>query len=158
MQSTFVTILSLIALASCSTTHHLSQKAGKLDVSVKGNLQAEVEVDMQKKIVGKSHYSRLFGLIDLNGSKNYADGVTYDGEGGGFLFFGGGVVEDAKSAAAYNATVPNKADILVAPQYLVKVNSWFFGAYKEVTAQVWGYAGKIKNIKTKEWSHPVEAK
>lgn len=143
-----LSILALTAFVSCSTTNHLSQKTGGMNVSVRSNLHADVEVDMTKKIIGKAHHVRILG-IHTESSRNYADGVTYDtGAGGGglFGFFGPGMEESAKSAAAYNATVPNKADVLVAPQYLVKVKSYFFGAYKEVHAQVWGYSGKVRNI------------
>ncbi len=145
----FVLILALAVFASCSSTNNLSQKSGALNVSLKSNLHADVDVDMQKKIVGKAHHIRIFG-IHTQTSTNYADGITYDGASGGgglFGFFGAGMEESAKSAAAYNATVPHKADVLVAPQYLVKVNSYFFGLYKEVHCQVWGYAGKIRNIR-----------
>lgn len=145
----FLTIALLTILASCSSTNHLSQKTGGLDVSLRSNLEADVDVDMTKKIVGKAHHVRIFG-IHTQSSTNYADGVTYDGANGGgglFGFFGPGMEEAAKSAAAYNATVPNKADVLVAPQYLVKVKSYVFGLYKEVHAQVWGYSGKVRDIK-----------
>jgi hypothetical protein len=147
MNSYFLTLLTAFLLVGCSSKAHLAQRSGNLDLQVKSRLQADIEVDMQKKIVGRSYHSSVFG-IDIKSSRNYADGVTYGDQKGksGFLFFGPGIVEEAKSAAAYNATVPNKADVLVAPQYHVKVNSWFFGLYKEVHAQVWGYAGKIRNI------------
>lgn len=140
-------IASTMLLVSCSSTVNRSQKSGQLDVKVKSDLQADVDVDMTKKISGAAKHTKLFGVIDIKTSKNYADGIAYDGASQGFSLFAGGVVEDAKSAAAYNAVVPNKADVLVAPQYLIKVESYFFGAWKEVTAQVTGYAGRIKSIK-----------
>lgn len=143
-------IAALSFLAACSTTNNLSQKSGNLNVNLKSNLQADVEVDMSKKIMGKAHHVRILGFHTAK-STNYADGVNYDGgsssSGGLFGMFGPGMEEEAKSAAAYNATVPNKADVIVAPQYFVKVKSYFFGIYKEVQAQVWGYSGKITNIK-----------
>lgn len=144
----FLSVVALFALVSCSTTNHMSQKAGGLNVAVKSNLQADLDVDMSKKIVGKAHHVRVLG-IHTQESMNYADGVSYDGASGGGMmsFFGPGMEEAAKSAAAYNATVANKADVIVAPQYIVKVKSYFFGAYKEVTAQVWGYGAKIRDIK-----------
>jgi hypothetical protein len=145
----FLALFGLVALVSCSTTNHLSQKSGGMSVSVISNLEAEVDVDMTKKIIGKAHHVRILG-IHTQSSTNYADGVTYDGgnSGGGlFGFFGPGMEEAAKSAAAYNATVPAKADVLVAPQYLVKVRNYVFGLYKEVQVQVWGYSGKVRNIK-----------
>jgi len=140
-------IASTLTLVSCSSTINRSQKSGSLDVKVRSDLQADMDVDMSKKIQGSAHHTKLFGVIDIKSSKNYADGVAYDGASQGFSLFNGGIVEDAKSAAAYNAVVPNKADVLVAPQYMIKVESYFFGAWKEVTAQVSGYAGKIKNIR-----------
>lgn len=140
-------LASTILMTGCSTTYNKSQKSGSLDVKVRSDLQADMDVDMTKKITGAASHTKLFGLIDIKSSQNYADGVAYDAGGGGFSLFSGGVVEDTKSAAAYNAVVPAKADVLVAPQYLIKVKSYFFGAWKEVTAQVSGYAGRIKNIK-----------
>lgn len=141
-------IASTMLLASCSSTMNRSQKSGALDVRVTSDLKAEVDVDMTKKIQGTAKHTKLFGVIDIKSSKNYADGVAYDGGGSSaFSLFSGGIVDDTKSAAAYNAVVPNKADVLVAPQYMIKVESYFFGAWKEVTAVVSGYAGRIKDIK-----------
>lgn len=139
---------STMFLVSCSSTVNRSQKSGGLDVKVRSDLQAEVQVDTTKKVQGVAKHTKLFGLIDIKTSSNYADGVVYDGVDTGFTFFSGGVVEEAKSAAAYNAVVSSKADVLVAPQYLIKIQSYFFGAWKEVTAQVTGYAGQIKDIKS----------
>ena len=72
----FLTIALLTVLASCSTTNNLSQKSGGLNVSLRSNLEADVEVDMTKKIVGKAHHVRIFG-IHTQSSTNYADGVTF---------------------------------------------------------------------------------
>lgn len=138
-------VAATILVTGCSTTMNKSQKSGMLDVKVKSDLQADVDVDMTKKIVGTASHSKLFGLFNIKSSQNYVDGVAYDGGTSGG-WFGGGMIEDTKSAAAYNAVVPNKADVIVAPQYLIKVKSYFFGTYKEVTAQVSGYAGRIRNI------------
>jgi hypothetical protein len=136
---------SAFLMTGCSTTINKSQKSGSLDVKVKSDLQADMEVDMSKKIIGTAFHTKLFGLFDIKTSQNYADGVGYDGVNSSG-WFSAGVIEETKSAAAYNAVVPNKADVIVAPQYLIKVKSYFLGAYKEVTAQVSGYAGRIKNI------------
>jgi hypothetical protein len=150
MKLVSLTILaSTMLFVSCSTTVNRSQKSGGLDVKVRSDLKADVEVDTSKKIQGAAKHIKLFGLFDIKTSTNFADGVTYNGDGGSswFSFLSGGVVEETKSAAAYNAVVPNKADVIVAPQYIIKVQSYFFGAWKDVTAQVTGYAGRIKDIK-----------
>ncbi|MBA2403752.1 MAG: hypothetical protein H0V66_03190 [Bdellovibrionales bacterium] len=140
-------LASTILMTGCSTSVNRSQKSGSLDVRVRSDLQAEMDVDMTKKIAGTAHHTKLLGIFNIKSSQNYADGVAYDGGDSGFSLFGGGIVEETKSAAAYNAVVPNKADVLVAPQYLIKVKSYFFGAWKEVSTQVSGYAGRIRNIR-----------
>lgn len=145
---TLAVVASSFLLASCSSTMNRSQHTGDMHVKVKSHLMADLDVDMTKKISGSVKHTKLFGFIDIKSSKHYADGVNYGVKNDGFSLFGPGIVEEAKSAAAYRAVVPSKADVLVAPQYLVKVESYFFGAWKEVTAQVSGYAGKIRNIKT----------
>ena len=109
----FVLVVSFLSVG-CSTNMHKSQKGGLLDVKVKSDLQADVEVDMSKKIAGTASHSRLFGLFYVKNSQNFVDGVSFDGENSGW--FSSGIVDSTKSAAAYNAVVPNKADVLVAPQ------------------------------------------
>lgn len=150
-----VLLVSTMLLVSCSTTTNRSQKSGALDVKVKSDLQADVEVDMSKKIQGTAKHVKLFGIFDIQSSKNYVDGVVYDSGSEGFALFKDTTVEDAKSAAAYNAVVPNKADVLVAPQYLIQVKSYVFGMWKEVTAQVSGYAGRVATIKTNNRPSPA---
>ena len=137
--------LSLFFLMSCSTSINRNQDTGAMDVKVRGNLVADIDVDMTRKIQGSAHQSKLFGLIWLKHANHYADGVAYSASGHAG-FFGPGMTEETKSAAAYKAVTPVKADLLVAPQYIIKEKSYFFGAYKEVTATVSGYAGKVRNI------------
>ena len=144
------TALLFSSLFSCSTAMNKSQDSGMVNAEVKGNLHADIDVDMTKKIQGTAHQAKLFGFIWLRTAHHFADGVGYSGAGGGSGWFGPGMEEETKSAAAYKAVVPNKADIIVAPQYVTKVHSYFFGAYKEVTATVTGYAGRIKNIRQKQ--------
>lgn len=142
----FQTVLFLMIIMSvgCSTTIKKSQKGGLIDVRAKSDLQVDLDIDMTKKISGSASHTKLFGFIDIKSSTNYAEGVSYEGDSVGW--FGGGVVEETKAAAAYNAVVPSKSDVIVAPQYVIKVKSYFLGIYKEVTAQVTGYSAKIKNI------------
>jgi hypothetical protein len=144
----FLFILSATLLVSCSTTQNINQKSGNLKINLATDLHADLEVDTAKKITGKAHHIRILGIYTKS-SSHFADGITYNAsnENGAFSIFGPGMEETTKSAAAYNATVPSKADIIVAPQYHIKVKSYLFGAYKEVSAQVSGYAAKIKDIK-----------
>lgn len=146
---------AILFLCSCSTTTNRNQKSSALDVSLTSRLEAELDIDMSKKINGTAKQAKLFGFINIKSASDFVDGVNYDGTSGGFSLFSGGIVEETKSAAAHNAVVPNKADVIVAPQYVVRVHS-FLGIYKEVTALVSGYAGKIKDIRHKDVSAPVK--
>jgi hypothetical protein len=140
--------LATLLLTSCATQIHKSQDSAGMDVKVRSNLVADVEVDMTKKIQGSSTSQRLFGFIWFQRAKHYADGVSYSAHGH-HGFFGPGIVEETKSAAAYKAITPGKVELIVAPQYSIKKTSYLFGAWTEVTANVSGYAGKIKNISAK---------
>ncbi|HAZ13495.1 MAG: hypothetical protein A2X86_13270 [Bdellovibrionales bacterium GWA2_49_15] len=145
-------LVTLLSLASCTTVLNKSQPNGALGVSVSSNLAADVEVIMSKKLKGSASESALFGMINTNSSGSYLDGVSYgDSSSSGFSFFSGGILDRTKSAAAYNAVKSGgeEVDVLVAPQYIVNQKSYFFGAYKVVTVQVSGYAGRIRSIKNK---------
>lgn len=151
MNKKLVSLLFLAALTtSCSTTFNKNQSSGALDVSLKSQLNADVEVDMSKKIQGTASGTKLFHIFTLSGPTQFADGVTYGTEGSsnGFSFFGPGVAEEIKSAAVLNAITNGKAEIIVAPQYVLKTKSVFFGMYKEVSVQVSGYAGRVKTIRS----------
>lgn len=147
LMSTFLVLFSFM-MVGCSTTTNKSQNVGGHEVKVTSELNADLDVDTSKKIQGVATHKVLFGFLDIKSSKNYADGVVYDGgESSSFIF--GGDIERVKAAAAFNAVVPAKADVLVAPQYVIRVESVLFGLYKKVTAQVTGYGARIRSIRQK---------
>lgn len=141
--------LLLSTLFSCSSNMNKSQNSGMIDARVQANLKADLDIDTTKKIQGTAHQSRLFWCIWFRHANHFADGVNYTGEGQSMGWFGPGMEEETKSAAAYKAVVPTKADLLIAPQYVTKVDSYIFGLYKEVTVTVTGWGAKIKNIRQK---------
>lgn len=143
-----ITFTALILATGCASNIHKNQDTAAMDVKVRANLMADVEVDMTKKIQGSAHQSRIFGFIWLKHANHFADGVAYSAAGES-SFFGPGIVELTKSAAAYKAVTPTKSELIVAPQYTIKEKSYLFGAYTEVTATVTGYSGKVKNIATR---------
>ena len=142
----WVVVCGLFSGACASTVYNKSQKSGDLSVEVSSRLVADLEVDSSKRIQGSANGSVLFGLFKIGFPTNYADGVSYGAGGGGGGLFGPGAVDEMKAAAAYNAVVPAKADVIVAPHYVVKVVSKFFGAWKEMSATVSGFGAKIKSI------------
>ncbi len=145
-----LTALLLTQFYSCSSTMNKTQDSGSINAKVEGRLTADIDVDMSKKIQGTAYQARLFGFIWLRSANHFADGVTYNGAPGVQSgWFGPSMEEETKSAAAYKAVVPNQVDLIVAPQYITKVHSYLFGAYKEVTATVTGYGARVKNIRQK---------
>jgi hypothetical protein len=131
---------------SCSHTMSKHQNTATLDLKVRARLKADIEVDSSRVLKGTAQQTRILGFM-VGSASNFSDGVTYGAEGSSLGFFGPGLEESTKSAATYKAVTPAKADVLVAPQYTLRVKSYFFGAYKQVTAVVTGWSGKIKSIK-----------
>ena len=160
MKMTKLLSLNLIALAvlsGCSTSTHRSFTAGAINLNVTSNMLADVEVDMTKKISGTATQKKVL-IFTTEAPEYFADGVTYSVQGtssGGGLFFGG-LFGDAsgavKAAAAYNALHSAKADIIVAPQYVVKQNKGLFT--EEISVMVTGYPGKLKAIKPAVGTNP----
>lgn len=137
-----------VLMTGCSTTLNKSQQSSSIDIATKSDLTADIDVDMNKVLKGSAQQVTVLGFIDIEKAEQFADGVTYNGGSSGFSLFSGGIVESTKAAAAYRAVAKQEADVIVAPQYIVRVESKFLGLYKKVTASVTGYAGKIRNIRT----------
>jgi hypothetical protein len=148
----FWLLTSLLFLSACASTTNRNFGAANLALEMSARLAADVEVDYTKKISGSATYKKIL-FFTVTEPENFADGVTYaaggngaSGAGGLFSFLSSGSpVDQAKAGAAYNALTSAKADFIVAPMYLVKLNKNLFTT--EIQVQVIGYAGKIKNIK-----------
>jgi hypothetical protein len=139
-------LVFLLSLTACSTVYHKSESSGALEVEVKSSFVADLEVDTTKRIQGTANQNVLFGLFHFGTPTNFADGVNYGTGGGGGGLFGPGAVETTKSAAAYNAMAPSKSEVLIAPQYIVKITSKLLGVWKEISVTVSGYGAKIKGV------------
>ena len=105
------------------------------------NIEPNVEV-AQQKITGEATSKALF--------KNFAWGVSETAEGVAFngvsLFPSlDPATNKAKAGAVYNACKKAKADILISPQYDIKVLDYFL--YKEVKCKVTAFPGKLKSVK-----------
>ena len=130
-----ITVFVLL-FAGCASLNK-SQIYSDISVNTESKLNAEVKVDLSKKLSGSSTAKFLFGVIRIDGDNKYADGY------GGMTPVG-----KTKSAAAYNALDGSGVDILVSPQYILEVNNQIW--MKTVTATVSGYGGKFTSIKNKQ--------
>ena len=133
MNKNLFLIYILFLIISCGSTNK-SHVYSDLDIKVKTALEAKVDVNMNKKLLGSSSATYLFGLIRIFGDSKYADGY------GGF-----GKIGRLKSAAAYKAIKKGRGDILVSPQYEV-VKSRYFFIFSVYDVKVRGYDGKITSI------------
>lgn len=125
----------IIGLTGCSTVSK-SHTYSPVGISIDSEMTADVDVDLSKKLVGKSSATFLLGIFKIEGDSTYADGY-------GSLSRVGMV----KSSAAYDAINKGNGDVLVSPQYVVKTKNMFF--VKEINVEVSGYEGKIISITKK---------
>ncbi len=131
-------LISLVAgLAGCSTVSK-SHTYSPVGISIDSEMTADVDVDLSKKLVGKSNATFLLGIFKIEGDNTYADGY-------GSLSRVGMV----KSSAAYDAIKKGNGDVLVSPQYVVKTQNMFF--VKKIDVEVSGYEGKITSITKKSF-------
>ena len=131
-----VMVFSLLFIAGCVSTNR-SHVFSDMSINTKSELEADIAVDVNKKLTGTAHAIYLLNFFQLDGDSEFADG------------YGGlGAVGKAKSAAAYKAISGSDADVLVSPQYVVTLTGNFF--IQKITVTVTGFGGKIKSIKNKE--------
>lgn len=135
-----VCVVVLAFLSGCASLN-MSQPSGSVDAVVKTDLKADISVG--EKISGESKSNIIMGLFSFGGDSKFADGVNYNG--GSSLSMGLNPVDAVKSAAAYNAVTKSGADIIVAPKYIIEVNSYV--VFKTIKVTVTGYKGTITGIK-----------
>ena len=130
----------LISMTSCAS---LNKSYGSSAVSLEkiqtNQIKADLAVDQTSKLVGKSNM-KYFLFFKVSGDNEFADGVRFPG-----LSFGRS--GKAKSAAAFKAlnSTGDKFDILVNPQYTVKVTRKLFST--SISATVEGYGGTYSNFR-----------
>jgi uncharacterized protein YceK len=133
-------VLLMVLVSGCSTLNQ-SQHSSNLQITTVAPLQADIEVG--KKISGSASMTRILGIFNF-GPNEYVDGVNY-GDGGNSLFTFSNYNE-LKGAAAYVAVTAAKADVIIAPQYIVQQNNYIL--FKTINVTVNGYEGNIKGFKS----------
>ena len=128
-----ILLLTLFIFIGCSSINK-SVIASPVEVTTTTNINAKVKVG--GKITGTAESSLLLGFIVLSGPTEFADGVFSSLVANPLNPTG-----SIKAAAAYNAIYTSGADIIVNPQYVVKVTRSIL--YKTIEVTVSGYNGKI---------------
>jgi hypothetical protein len=129
------------ALSGCSSLN-VSSNSMPVTAPLQTDIKADVEVG--EKISGKASVTKIL-FFTIGSDKQFADGVSYGGSGGGMGLPFGDPVSKAKSAAAYKAVTSSGADIIVAPRYTVETDD--FVVFGTINVTVEGYKGTIKSIK-----------
>ena len=142
-----VVILGILLIVSGCAGLNKSQYNTPMNVTLKAPLKADVDVNVGEKISGTASSTVVLFIFEIGRPTKFADGVTYKTSSGvGLAAMEYGTVHRLKAAAAYDAVTKAKADILVAPNYVVDVQDQFF--FKTINVTVTGYKGTIKSIKT----------
>jgi len=138
MKKTIIPIilfLTVLMMTGCSTSHNKSVISAGIGVAVNTD-PATAEYTIGNKISGEARATYLFGILPLSEPDSFADGVS------GFGGFGGS--SKVKSAAVFNAMESANSDMIINPQYVVKMNKTLFTT--SYTAKVTGWAGNVTNI------------
>ena len=128
-----ILLLTLFIFIGCSSINK-SVIASPVEVTTTTNINAKVKVG--DKINGTAKSRLLLGFFVLSGPTEFADGVFSSLVANPLNPTG-----SIKAAAAYNAIYTSGADIIVNPQYVVKVTRSILYTTIEVTVS--GYNGKI---------------
>jgi hypothetical protein len=142
------TLLAIALAASfttgCNSTHK-SALASKVCTKVYMPLKADMNIG--EKITGNAKSTVILGLFEIGAPNAYAAGVFQVGLKDSPL---GALIttplDKLKAAAAYNA-LGGSHNVIVAPNYTVKVNDYFI--FKKYDVTVCGKEGEITNIKNK---------
>lgn len=139
----------LAILGTGCTSVETNRVGNQLQVNMPVMVQPTIETGNQV-INGSATVHSIFGIFTW-GPSEQAVGVDY-----GVASNGGGTLSEllsftaksevvARNAATYNATTSAKADIILAPQYVLTVNDYFF--YKSINCKVKGFPGYLKSVK-----------
>ena len=130
-----------------------SIEANKVGEPVTVHMPVYVKPDIKTKdtvIKGSAKFHSFFGIFTW-GPQAQAVGIDYGtfsavtgGELGALLSFTSMSEIVARNAAAYQAIMSANADIILAPQYVITVEDYFF--YKSIECTVKGYPGYIMGV------------
>ena len=142
----------------CSTI-----EASKVGEPVSVNIPVLVKPQIETKnqvISGSATVHSILGIFTW-GPNAQAVGVNYGtvsgvtgGALGDLLSFTSNSEIVARNAAAYEATTKAKADIILAPQYVLTTEDYF--VYKSINCKVKGFPGFVKGIEVVEAKKTAE--
>jgi len=141
-------LVAVVVMVGCGTYVSQSQQSGPLGVKVAAPMKADIEVG--EKISGTASGTLLCGCLPIGLPKKFAEGVEYNYYHSWFptrldFNFIERSVGQIKAGAAYNAVAGSKADVIVAPKYIIEDNNYLL--FDTLNITVVGYKGTVKSIK-----------
>lgn len=136
---------SALLCASALGCHvqHTSANSGPVDVDVRAQVEAELEIGNELSGVGNE--TKIFWFF-TRGASTYSDGVLYSmkdrSEISMMLGLFGDSYTNVKAGAVFNALAGSGADVLIDPRYVIDVDD--YGIVKFIRAEVRGRAAKVK--------------
>ena len=148
-----VVIIAIFCFNSCVTTNKGFQSSPVIARNVTLDpIKADVVVDETHKLTGEATVKYV--LCFKSGNKQFADGINYSTESQGGLknLFRAAIVNEARSAAAYQALKQcQDCDVLVHPTYEVTIKKSPLGIFlRKYTVKVNGYGAKYTNFRTEK--------
>lgn len=132
---------ALASLVSSCTSTEVSKIGSPLPVEINTVLVQPTVETKNELITGSASVHSILGIISW-GPSGQAIGVDF---GFGPLAFTSPSDNFARNAAAYDATTTAKADIILAPQYILTKKDYV--VYKKIHCEVKGYPGFLKGVK-----------
>lgn len=142
--------VAVIATAAMMSTGCISKNSAEFSSPLQTQLKAELRpsITVGDKISGESSATVLLGIFTLGAPTTVADGIAYTAAGDArpslLPISRPSLASKVRAAAAYNAVNNAKADIIVAPQYVVETKN--FVLFQQVNVKVEGYKGTITKI------------
>lgn len=145
-----VSVAAMVMLGTGCTSIEANKVGDQVSVHMPVFVKPTIETK-NTEINGSATVHSILGIFTW-GPNAQAVGVNYgvrtDVQGGilgELLTFTGKSEIIVRNAAAYRATNSVKADIILAPRYVVTVKDYFI--YKSINCTVKGYPGYIKGVK-----------
>lgn len=145
-------LISVLIMSGCTLVSQ-SQPSGPMGVKVAAPMKAEIEVG--EKISGTASGTILCCFIQLGFPEKFAEGVDFNYQSSwnpspiaGFAGIAQMAMNNMKAGAAYDAVNRSKADVLVAPRYIIEDNN--FVIFRTLNVTVTGFKGTVKSIKNTE--------
>ena len=138
-----VAVCAIAAFMTGCMSTHTNDAAASAKACVGKKFEADIQAG-KTKVSGSATIHNVLGLISW-GVSSYADDAFVTTNTSALPFLAVSPLDVAKQGATYNACTANKADMLLAAKYNIKISDYL--VYKKIECQVAGFPGVVKGVK-----------